>query len=1305
MGKFDWTDSQKEAIGKRHTGIVVSAAAGSGKTTVLIERLSQLLLDENNKIPAQNLLAVTFTNKAAAQMRVKLNNAIDKELVKCFSSPDSRESEKSRWLLEQKNDLQFAKVSTINSFCLEFVKDNISNFEFQSGLKILDETTESMLFDKAYAAAMEELCGSDEKAYDELFNSFGADHGGIKEDLRNVYKFIRTIPFREQWIEQAKAQYTDEKLVNEAIGEYHKDIEAQLDSIRQQYNALLVLRTKISVYKQIKTFFNTVTRTSDTIEEHIDNITKAYEAEDTSGFFKWAKLGFRQPSLSDKQVAELEQIEPGERSQIFDMCAQASELTVDIKNRFADLKMRGFLSGNAIRNNLTQAAHVFDILISTVERIEQLMYEAKLERNSVDFSDVEMMTKDLLVEVKGGKIVRTPLCEDIRSSGIYKLITIDEFQDVNNLQELIFRALSDGDDLDHMGSNAFVVGDIKQAIYRFRQTNPELFSKTVDDADKGFDDLCLINLQENFRSRKGIIDFVNFIFSNIMYHKIGGVDYDASQELKFGAKYYPKVADGDKESCVELLLLERDQFFDKSKYNDEHYLIAKKIKSMLAEDSGYTVMDEKSGQMRHCRPSDFCILLHKNVSINQMAKALEDLGLKAFSQDAEGYLKASEITLALNILRVIDNPLNDIAMASMLMSPVFGYTATEMLKIQQKRVRKGTKALNGIYSVISNAHYSCINKDTKDFEYDRVFDDDKELQKKCSQTYEMIESFVYRAMSTDLEKLIRYIFDATDLLSVTSIYLESKKKRANLLLFLKYARDYEQSGNEGVSGFLRYIDSVYGNDKAFKQAGKTTASGECINVMTYHASKGLEFPYVFLCGLTYVKSKTYEPNIFMHYKVTDRQDDINSFSFEVKKPKQHMVKTNIIHKSLAQQNSLDEKSEKLRLLYVGCTRAREKLFISIAPKCASNSPPSTGKMNLENALVSAAKCNNKDELIECISSYKDMLSWLMCGLSFANLGKEFSDWLRDDSDEDKKSQLVNKDGLDDIVCSPTKPKINITMSRLTHEDDEKAADEISTETAFDPSLVSKLQDAYSEEAERISREQGIAMLPSKLSVTEIVRIENEQKAIAAAPTDESGDIINFNPDFFPSLPKLDENKSKLTGAERGTFTHKFMELADYSLAEISVRNELDRLVKLGFFTEKEASGVYTDRVAAFFASEFYARMKCSEEIMREKKFMVAMKDISVSDKYNSITGADGIIQGIADCVFKESDGYVIVDYKTDNFKSAADMDKYGTQLEFYKAALELILGSENPDGTIEKANIKSCYIYSFKLGCGKEFVF
>ena len=1296
MSDVKWTKAQQKAISMRNSGIVVSAAAGSGKTSVLIERLSQLLLDENNKIPAQNLLAVTFTNKAATQMRAKLNSAIDKELVKCFSSPGMRDSEKSSWLLEQKNALQFAKVSTINAFCLEFVKDNISSFEFQSGLKILDEATESMLFDKACKQALEEMCSSVESDYSLICNSFNDLHG----ILRKVYVFIRTIPFREQWLEQAMAQYTDPSLINEAVENYRGSILDKIRSARQKLNALEVLQSKIASYTQVPKFLASISDASSVLDVQINDIEKSFLSEDLEQYLLSVVARVRKPVFRTNKV--INAMADGERAVLCDMCIEAGNTVAAINGIFSDLKKQGVLSQKRIRDNLSQSAELFGLIIKLVQRIEQIVYEAKLERNAVDFSDVEMMTKDLLVEYKDGRISRTQLCEDIRKSGIYKIITIDEFQDVNNLQELIFRALSDGDDLEHIGANAFVVGDIKQAIYRFRQTNPALFSKTVEDANKGFDDLNSVILQENFRSRQGIIEFVNSVFSEIMSEKMGGVDYDSSQELNFGAVDYPSVNEGDNADCVELMLIDRHNDFSASAYSEEFYLVAQRIRRILDKNSGYTVMDNETKKMRQCRPSDICILLQTNDGVSQMAKALEEVGLKAFSQESEGYLKASEITLALSILRVIDNPLNDIAMASMLMSPIFGFTATEMLMIHNKRKRKEGKGYNGIYTVLSNAHLSHTNKNASDFEYERVFDDNKDLQAKCSNTFKMIENFTYRAMSTNLEKLIRYIFDTTGILGITSVYLDSSKKRANLLLFLQYAREYENSGNEGVSGFLRYIDSVYDNNKAFKQAGMVTASGECVNVMTFHASKGLEFPYVFLCDLIHRKKKESD-GIYMHYKVTNSADDKNCFAFDFEDKQHGMIKTNVLYSALSGQNITEERSEQMRLFYVGCTRAKEKLFISVSPECNGKISAQRGKLNLENTLVRAQKCVDRQELIEYISSCDNMLYWLMCALSFANLGKGFADWLRDDSDEKKKDSIVDKDKLDEIVSAFGKPPLKAVIKRLADEPITEAIKEKTHHKTFDPELITRLRDTYARESERLENSLDKALLPSKLTVTEIVQREHEKELLLAEQDPEQ--LTDFNPEFFPSLPKLDENNSKLTPAEKGTFTHKFMELADYSLAELSVKNELERLVRQGYFTPKEASGVYVDRLTAFFESAFYNRMRNSSELLREKKFLVAMKDICVDEKYKGITGSNGMIQGVADCVFKETDGYVIVDYKTDNFKSEQDMDKYGTQLEFYKAALEIVLGRELLDGSFEKARIKSCYIYSFKLGKGKEFVF
>ncbi len=1300
MSNIDWTDAQKKAIETRDTGIVVSAAAGSGKTTVLIERLSQLLLDENKKIPAEKLLAVTFTNKAAAQMREKLNKAIDKEISRCFASPEERVSEKSSWLLEQKDNLQFARVSTINSFCLDFVKDNIERFDFQSGLKILDEANEKMIFENAREQAIEELCQKNADLYGRLCRSFGAHTIKLNGIIRSLYIFFRTIPFREEWITNAKSLYSDEEQINKQISVFRSGTREKLDNMQLLLNALESLTMKISVYPQAASFSKALSSNFDILREQIGDLVGSFEAQDLDRFLSLASPRVRKPSLKSNKM--IQAMEIGERSQLEDMATQAADMIAEINSTVKELKDDGVLTDRQIKDNINDVLEVFDILSDLVSRIEEIMYEVKIEKNAVDFSDVEMMTKDLLVEYKNGEIVRTPLCEDIRQSGIYKIITIDEFQDVNDLQEMIFRALSNGKDLSHMGDNVFVVGDIKQAIYRFRQTNPELFSKTVVDANKGYDDLLPVILQENFRSRQGIIDFVNSVFTPIMTEKMGGVDYDDTQKLKFGAQEYPQLPELDGEKCVEMLLVDRHDSFDRSDFSEEYYLIAQKIRKILAPGSGYLVWDKDTKAMRQCRAGDICILMMKNKHITQMSKALEAFGLKTRSQDSEGYIRSSEITLILSILRVIDNPLNDIAMASMLMSPVFGFSASDMLVMHEKRCKNQGRTINGLYTVLSNAHLTYIGKKTEDFEYEPILNDYPDLQKKCSKTYEAIERFIFRSMSSDLERLIRYIYDSTELLSVTSVYLDSEKKRANLLLFLQYARDYEQSGGDGVAGFLRFIDSVYSNDNAFKQSGKITASGDSVNVMTYHASKGLEFPYVFLCDLVYSKNSGSE-SIYMHHKVSDDPLDVDSFAFETADTIQDMIRTNIYFKDMQDKSVLEDRSEKLRLFYVGCTRAKEKLFLSLSPKCNGNTKAQTGRNNVKSIFKQACECDDADRLEKLVSQCDNMLYWLMCGLSRFCIGKDFARWLNGEYDPENEKASDEAEDFEFQVCDIRKPKINAVLDFLTTDTDEGTlADEITEETE-DSALIEKLTGIYEHDKEMklIFSEQ--AMLPSKLTVTEIVREENEKRSIKDADASGNEDfVIQINPDFFPSLPKLDDDP-RFTAAERGTFTHKFMEVANYPNAQISVKNELQRLVDKGYFTPAEASGVYVNRLEAFFGSDFYKRISLSDEILREKKFLVAMKDTSLAEKYSDITGHDSMLQGIADCVFKEDDGYVVVDYKTDNFRSVNDMDKYKVQLELYKAALEVVLGSNNTDGTVNRATIKSCYIYSFKLGIGKEF--
>ena len=303
-------------------------------------------------------------------------------------------------------------------------------------------------------------------------------------------------------------------------------------------------------------------------------------------------------------------------------------------------------------------------------------------------------------------------------------------------------------------------------------------------------------------------------------------------------------------------------------------------------------------------------------------------------------------------------------------------------------------------------------------------------------------------MSSDLERLIRYIYDSTELLSVTSVYLDSEKKRANLLLFLQYARDYEQSGGDGVAGFLRFIDSVYSNDNAFKQSGKITASGDSVNVMTYHASKGLEFPYVFLCDLVYSKNSGSE-SIYMHHKVSDDPLDVDSFAFETADTIQDMIRTNIYFKDMQDKSVLEDRSEKLRLFYVGCTRAKEKLFLSLSPKCNGNTKAQTGRNNVKSIFKQACECDDADRLEKLVSQCDNMLYWLMCGLSRFCIGKDFARWLNGEYDPENEKASDEAEDFEFQVCDIRKPKINAVLDFLTTDTDEGTlADEITEETGL-----------------------------------------------------------------------------------------------------------------------------------------------------------------------------------------------------------------------------------------------------------------
>ena len=440
-------------------------------------------------------------------------------------------------------------------------------------------------------------------------------------------------------------------------------------------------------------------------------------------------------------------------------------------------------------------------------------------------------------------------------------------------------------------------------------------------------------------------------------------------------------------------------------------------------------------------------------------------------------------------------------------------------------------------------------------------------------------------------------------------------------------------------------------------AVSVTAGGDSVNVKTYHKSKGLEYPFVFLCTLSkkLVREDARTDNVRLHKS--------QGCAFRLKDTRLNVERKNLYYDHLTDVLVREQKSEKMRLFYVGCTRAKEKLIFV----CSNEKTGHLTKDKLLKSLreaVRAATAYNKVPA-SLTSAQDNMLAWVVMALSKLENSDALADWLQMPLDTVPK-------------VTPEEP-LSLTYRVCSYEEDSTQADAAEVKTqcvAADPSIVLKLIEKY-----KFTHTVDEDMLPAKLTVTEIVTAEKEK---------QFGDK---NPEFFPNLPRLSEELDKLTAAEKGTYTHKFMELADYDKAKVSIRDELERLKNSGRFTEREAKGVYVDRLEKFVITEFFARMMSSPDLRREQKFLASVKDLGLGDKLKEYTTDNGYIQGIADCIFKEDDGWVLVDYKTDNFKSVDDMKKYSTQLMLYKAAFELLLGEK----------VKSSYIYSFKLGEGLEF--
>ena len=1152
-----WTPEQKTAIEARDCSLIVSAAAGSGKTSVLVERLIRIIADSENRVPVEKMIIATFTKDAAAEMKQRLAMSLS-ALIE--NSPDNA------WLTRQSAMLSCAHISTISSFCIDLLRSNISQLPFSGSFRILDEAEEKTLRATAFQKASDYFYSERINDMKTLRDNFcDDDDAPLERMIYSLYKCVSSVPFFEKWIDGAKEKFTTDIYRNLYIGLMRTDV-------------LLAIRITSSALRYTQMLdFEPVT---DIVAPECEAFAAAVEhfiKKDYNSFavklmgIDFVKFSRHTKGVDPELKAKVKEYRDSYIAVIKSLKARCSALVQSEADK---------LAGQEILRLATDFLAIFS---------KELLAE-KHRLNAIGFDDTERLALGLLTEEnENGEMVKSALANEL--SDYYELIMIDEFQDSNNRQDMIFRLLSKGGTPEKYGSNLFFVGDVKQAIYKFRLANPDNFINAMKEAvpyEKGNDDVSYIRLSRNFRSSAEVITLTNYIFSCIMTPECGDVDYNEDEYLYQGAQF----CDGQRAPVV--MLIDRS---DKTTENIEAKCVAAKIAEMIK--SGYPVSTGKDSS-RPCEPRDFAILLRKNKNINLYAKELEALGIPATGTAESGYLKARETTILINLLRVVDNPLLDTPLMSVMLSPMCMFTADDAARI---------RLINKKATIYSNLCTGLGLQGGEPLLSGEIFTKAKLL-------HSLITELRLFLSTCTLTELIRKIYDRTDFLSVMQLFDDAERKKANLRLMLEYAGSYEKNSDGGLSGFIRYIDRVTDSGGDFMTGASTGGTQNAVFVSSMHKSKGLEFPFVFIA-----ESHTE----FMH---DSKKNDLFQFSydmglgFRMRDMEKRESYSTIQYDALAEKNRIDTVGEEMRLLYVALTRAKERIFITL----------DKSESAIKRAQGFAEEIYSSEGITPYLAaSVKSMSDWLyMCLLSHSKSAQ-----LREDFEIYESFRYDNDFEIQYIHCE------------APCDAEEKFIEPAAERAEADSALTEKLHDMFS-----FDYDTSLSSLTAKLAVSEISKGESD-----------FGSILR--------RPEFAREEKGLTPAEKGTALHKFLQFADFTVLSDDPSSELQRLYDTGYLSKRQMEAINLSDVEAFTGSEVFKMVKECKAVHREKKFLIRIDDLELSDTLGEeYRNTSGVVAGIIDMVLEFDDHLVLIDYKTDRISDISELAvRYSSQLDLYRRTL------------------------------------
>ena len=1209
-----WTDEQKKVIETGHRNLLVSAAAGSGKTAVLVERIIRMITDPEHPVDIDKLLVMTFTNAAAAEMRERVETALGKLLDE---DPGNKNLERQNTLIHH------AKITTIDSFCLNLLREHFHELDLDPGFRVADEGELMLLKADVMKELLEEYYGREDERFIKFVDTYatGRTDGGLEEYILKVWEFSQSNPWPGEWIAACRKELW--------AGGTGEDGDPMEETAWMKY---LIQDVK----RQAEEFLDGLYEAADLAAEEDGPQTYApMLAEDIRGMEELREAGTYQ------EIAEcLEELKFGRLAAVRgkNVDPEKKEQAAAYRNLAKDgiKKMKAlYLPGDIdeVFADLDACREPILMLLELAEEFSARFQEAKEEKNLVDFNDLEHFALEVLT---GGSLDHRPGAVADELSEIYEEILVDEYQDSNEVQETLIRCVS----RERFGTpNVFMVGDVKQSIYKFRLAKPELFLEKYESYGKEDGLYQKIELHKNFRSRPEVLSSINDVFYRIMTKQLGNIKYTDDAALYPGAEFPETPVDGQAKTEV-LLLNTGDPLFDgmdeeKADYTAkeaEARLIAGEIKKLTDPEHGMKIFNGKTGEYEPLKKKDIVILLRSLSGWSEeFLSVLGAAGIPAYAESRTGYFTAVEVETVLNMLALIDNPMQDIPLAGVLKSPIGGMKDRELAIVMAEFKKDPDRGEDiGFYGAVKRY-----------MEKHGESEEDAVIYRKLAAFRNLLTTLRKESMYLPVSRLIYRIFDLTGYDKYAAAMPAGKTRQANLAMLVQKAEDYEKTSYQGLFDFIRYIEKLKKYNTDFGEASRSGEHDDAVRIMSIHKSKGLEFPVVFLAGC----GKKFNRQDARGRILIDEELGIAADFFDPeKKVKAPTLKKNV----LARRSNLENMGEELRILYVAMTRAKEKLIITAGDKYMDNKLEKWGGIPAGGALPFTT--------LSAASSYMD---WILMASNGAK------------NTLDVKNVPVKDLLVEEAKNQEEKAKIYLELEQLRKAQPEKIPGLIGVKYPYAADLA----------------------LHAKMSVSELKEqgqfVDDAESAflIKNVREKEDSEIIDKMSDTAA------EEKARIKRAsDRGTAYHRALELIHF--AEISgyddIVKELDRIREEKRMQETAIDMVYPGVLTKFFHSDIAARMKQADrngKLRKESQFVVG---IPAREMNKADSDALILLQGIIDAWFEEDDGLVLVDYKTDRVKEGGEnilLDRYQIQLFYYAKALAQITGKK----------VKEAVIYSLAL--------